>query len=175
MPVYRFKNKTPRIDASVYMAPGATVIGDVTLEKNVSIWFNCVLRGDCEAITVGEDSNIQDLTMCHADYGSPLVIGKRVTIGHNCVIHGCRIEDDCLIGMGAVVMNKAVIGHGSIVAAGTVVLQGAEIPPFSMVTGIPGKVKRRMDENVVQMLRMPSNSYAQRAADYSSDDFEKLD
>lgn len=174
MPVYRFKDKTPRMDASAYLAPGATLIGDVTLEKNASVWFNCVLRGDCDAITVGEDSNIQDLTMCHADYDIPLVIGKRVTIGHNCVIHGCRIEDDCLIGMGAVVMNNAVIGHGSIVAAGTVVLENTEIPPFSMVTGVPGKIKRRMEEDIVEILRLPADNYARRAEDYAGNDFEKI-
>jgi len=174
MSIYRFNEKSPQLDPTAYVAPGATLIGDVTLAANVSVWFNCVLRGDCDAIIVGENSNIQDLTMCHADYDVPLVIGKGVTIGHNCVIHGCHIEDDCLIGMGAVVMNHAVIGRGSIVAAGTVVLEKTVIPPFSLVTGVPGKIKSQMDESMIEILRLPAENYAQRAVDYTSDKFEKI-
>ena len=174
MSIYRFNEKSPQLDPTAYVAPGATLIGDVTLAANASVWFNCVLRGDCDAIIVGENSNIQDLTMCHADYDVPLVIGKGVTIGHNCVIHGCRIEDDCLIGMGAVVMNRAVIGRGSIVAAGTVVLEKTVIPPFSLVTGVPGKIKSQMDESMIEILRLPAENYAQRAVDYTSDKFEKI-
>ena len=174
MPIYRFNNKTPHVPPSAFIAPGATLIGDVTLAKNTSVWFNCVLRGDCNAIIVGENSNIQDLTMCHTDYDVPLVIGKRVTIGHNCVIHGCRIEDDCLIGMGAMVMNHAVIGRGSIVAAGAVVLEKTQIPPFSLVTGLPGKIKSQMEESMLERLQLPAKDYARRAVDYSGAKFEKI-
>ena len=174
MSIYRFKKKTPHISPSAYLAPGATLIGDVTLAENTSVWFNCVLRGDCNAIIVGENTNIQDLTMCHSDYDVPLIIGKGVTIGHSCVIHGCRIEDDCLIGMGAMVMNHAVIGRGSIVAAGAVVLEKTIIPPFSLVTGLPGKIKSQMDESMLELLRLPAENYAQRAMDYASSKFEKI-
>ena len=175
MTLYRFNDKIPHVPPSAYIAPGATLIGDVTLAKNVSVWFNCVLRGDCDAIIVGENSNIQDLTMCHADYDVPLVIGKGVTIGHNCVIHGCRIEDNCLIGMGAVVMNQAVVGRGSIVAAGSVVLEKTVIPPFSLVTGAPAKIKKQMDESVIEILRLPAENYARRAVDYAGANFEKIE
>ncbi len=174
MSIYRFNEKTPNVHPSAYVAPGAALIGDVTLAENASVWFNCVLRGDCDAIIVGKNSNIQDLSMCHAEYNTPLVIGKGVTIGHNCIIHGCHIEDDCLIGMGAVVMNHAVIGRGSIVAAGTVVLEKTVIPPFSLVTGVPGKIKSQMDESMVEVLRLPAENYAQRAVDYASPIFEKI-
>ncbi|MBF0572143.1 MAG: gamma carbonic anhydrase family protein [Desulfamplus sp.] len=175
MPIYRISNQTPSIHSTVYISPNATIIGNVTIGENSSIWFNCVLRGDCDAIIIGKNTNIQDMTMCHEDYGKPLTIGDGVTIGHKCVVHGCTIEDECLIGMGSIVMNGAKIGRGSIVAAGSVILENTEIPPFSLVAGIPGKIKRQFDESVLELIKLPADNYSQRALDYASDKLEKIE
>jgi len=166
MPIYSLNDRQPRIDHSVYIAPGAAVIGDVTLAENSSVWFNCVLRGDGDAIVVGAQSNIQDLTMLHTDPGFPVAIGKRVTIGHRCIIHGCTIEDNCLIGMGAVIMNGAVIGRGSIVAAGSVVLEKTVVPPFSLLAGVPGKIKRSLERDVLTMIDASVKEYLNRSETY---------
>lgn len=168
MSIYSFNNQTPSIDNRAYIAPNATIIGNVTIGEKSSIWFNCVLRADFDAIVIGKNSNIQDMTMCHEDFGKPLTIGDGVTIGHKCVVHGCTIEDNCLIGMGSIVMNGAKIGRGSIVAAGTVILENTEIPPFSLVTGIPGKIKRQFDESVLELIKLPEDIYSQRAQEYAS-------
>jgi carbonic anhydrase/acetyltransferase-like protein (isoleucine patch superfamily) len=135
---------TPQVDSSCYLAPGSKVAGDVTLQANVGIWFNAVLRGDYEPIIIGEGSNIQDNVSGHVDTGYPLTIGKNVSVGHNAVIHGCTVEDNCLIGMHATVMNGAVIGAGSLVAAGALVLEGTIVPPGSLVAGVPAKVRREL-------------------------------
>jgi carbonic anhydrase/acetyltransferase-like protein (isoleucine patch superfamily) len=168
MPVYQIENWKPEIDDSVYIAPGAVVIGQVRIFQNASIWFNTVVRGDTDLLTIGEETNIQDLSVCHADPGQPLTIGKKVTIGHRCIVHGCTIENDCLIGMGAIVMNGATIGQGSIIAAGTVVLENTTIPPFSMVTGVPGKIKKTLEKDVIDLIHMPADVYTNRAKDYMS-------
>ena len=167
MPIYSIGEHLPQLHESVYLAPGACVIGKVTIGAGSSVWFNCVVRGDEATITIGEDSNIQDLSVCHIDPGKPLVLGDRVTIGHQCVIHGCVIEDDCLIGMGAVVMNGARIGRGSIVGAGAVVLEDTEIPPFSLVVGSPAKVRKTYDESVLKTINRASTTYMERAQRYA--------
>lgn len=136
----------PRIDPSAFVAPSADVVGDVTLGRETSVWYGCVLRGDIAPIRVGEQTNIQDLTVVHVDVDSPTVIGSRVGIGHRAIIHGCTIEDGCLIGMGAIILSGARIGEGSLVAAGAVVTEGAEVPPGSLVIGVPGRVVRQVDE-----------------------------
>jgi carbonic anhydrase/acetyltransferase-like protein (isoleucine patch superfamily) len=168
MAIYRIENTEPMIDPSVFVAPTATIIGNVTIGKNASVWFNTVIRGDSDAVAVGEASNIQDLSMLHVDPGKPVAIGNGVTIGHRCIVHGCIIEDHCLIGMGAIIMNGAVIGHGSIVAAGSVVLEETRIPPFSLVTGIPGKLKRTFDEAVLERIKNSERIYVERAGLYKS-------
>ena len=134
--------------------------------ENSSVWFNTVLRGDMENISIGDESNIQDLSMGHADPGFPLVLGNRVTIGHHCVVHGCRIEDDCLIGMGAILMNGVKIGRGSIVGAGAVVLEGTEVPPFSMIAGSPAKVRKTYEESILEDIRGMSQIYVKRTIRY---------
>ena len=166
MPVYKLDNITPKIDPSAYIAENATIIGNVSIEKNSSVWFNCVLRGDSDKISIGQKTNIQDLTICHCDPGAPLIIGNRVTVGHRSIIHGCFIEDYCLIGMGAIVMNHAKIGRGSIIAAGAVILENTEIPPYSLVVGTPGKVKKTFDKDVIDRNNKIALSYYEKSKNY---------
>ena len=129
-----------RFDPSAFIAPGAGVTGDVTLGARVSVWFGTVVRGDSDRVEVGDDTNLQDLTLVHQDEGMPGIIGSRVTVGHRAIIHGCTIEDDCLIGMGAILLSGARIGAGSLVAAGSLVKEGQIIPPGSLVVGAPARV-----------------------------------
>ncbi|MFE0105548.1 gamma carbonic anhydrase family protein [Streptomyces sp. NPDC059009] len=138
--------KEPKVDPAAFTAPTSVLVGDVTLGAGASAWYGAVLRGDCEAIVVGADANIQDNCTLHADPGFPLTVGERVSVGHNAVLHGCTVEDDCLVGMGATVLNGAVIGAGSLVAAQALVPQGMEVPPGSLVAGVPAKVRRPLTE-----------------------------
>nr|WP_320194335.1 gamma carbonic anhydrase family protein [uncultured Desulfobacter sp.] len=165
MTLYAFKNIRPEIHDSVFVAPTAQIMGDVHIAKDASVWFQTVIRGDTATISIGERTNIQDLSMCHADEGVPLTVGDGVTVGHQCCLHGCTIEDDCLIGMGATVMNHAVIGKGSVVAAGAVVLEKTIVPPYSLVVGSPGKVKKTYEnkEEITQVLKVSSDLYAKKA------------
>ncbi|HKK28572.1 MAG TPA: gamma carbonic anhydrase family protein, partial [Gemmatimonadota bacterium] len=144
---------------SAFVAPSADVIGDVELGEDASVWYQCVLRGDIAPIRVGERTNIQDLTMVHVDPDTPCLIGSRVGIGHRAIIHACTIEDDCLIGMGAIVLSGATIGRGSLVAAGAVVTEGMEVPPESLVVGLPGKVIRRVDGRLRKRMRRTVEDY----------------
>ena len=138
-----YRGVSPKIAASAYVDASAQVIGDVTLGERSSIWPNVTARGDVHYIRIGDDTNIQDNSVLHCDAGLfPLEIGHRVTVGHLAMLHGCTIEDDCLIGIGAVVLNGARIGRGSVIAAGAVVPEGMQVPPESMVMGVPAKVKR---------------------------------
>jgi len=170
MTLYSFKTHTPQIHKSVFIAPTAQIIGNVNIKEKSSIWFHSVLRGDFDQIIIGEKTNIQDLCMCHADKNIPLKIGNSVTIGHRSIIHGCTIKDKCLIGMGAIVMNKAVIGRDSVVAAGAVVLEKTIIPPYSLVIGSPGKIKKtyKNREEIEQRLRTMSEDYLKNAENFSS-------
>lgn len=128
-----------------YIHTSAVLIGNVTLGRDASVWPTAVLRGDSDAIIIGDETNVQDGTIVHVDPGLPVRVGNRVTIGHRAVIHGCTIEDECLIGIGAVVLNGAVIGTGSIIGAGAVVPEGTMVPPSSVVLGVPGKIVRAVD------------------------------
>jgi carbonic anhydrase/acetyltransferase-like protein (isoleucine patch superfamily) len=134
-------DRLPRLHVGAWAAPGAVLVGDVDVGKDASVWYGAVIRADGARITIGDASNIQDGCVVHTDPGLPVTIGARVTVGHRVVLHGCVIEDDVLIGMGAMVMNGAVVGRGSLVAAGAVVLEGTTIPPGSLVAGLPGKVR----------------------------------
>jgi carbonic anhydrase/acetyltransferase-like protein (isoleucine patch superfamily) len=134
------------IDPSAFIARGAVVLGDVHLGRDVSVWYNAVVRGDAERITVGDGTNIQDLSMVHADPGVPCVVGRRVTVGHRAILHGCTVGDGCMIGMGAILLNGVRVGEGSVVGAGAVLTEGTEVPPGSLVLGVPGKVVRPVDE-----------------------------
>jgi len=133
----------PRIHPTAFVHPAAHVIGDVTVGARASVWPTAVLRGDGDAITIGEESNVQDGTIIHVDPGVPCTIGARVAIGHRAVVHGATVGDDCLIGMGAILLNRVVVGSGTIVAAGAVCREGMEIPADSLVVGVPGKVIRQ--------------------------------
>lgn len=143
--VCAYQGRWPQLHESVFLADGARVIGDVSLGKDCSIWFNTVVRGDVHTIVVGEQTNIQDGAVIHCTFKkASTTIGRRVSIAHLAMIHGCTIEDECLIGMQAIVMDGAVIGRGSIVGAGAVVTQGTQIPPRSLVLGAPAKVVREV-------------------------------
>lgn len=138
-----FKDKTPKIQGA-YVAEDASVIGDVVLKENASIWYGVVLRGDVDQIVIGENTSIQDNSVAHCATGLPTIIGNNCVVGHNAIIHSCVVEDNCLIGMGAVLLDGCHIGTGSIVAAGTVVSPNKVIPPNSMVMGVPGRVVRQL-------------------------------
>ncbi|MFF7975073.1 DapH/DapD/GlmU-related protein [Streptomyces sp. NPDC007905] len=155
--------KEPRIDSEAFVAPTASVIGDVSLRSGTSVWYGAVLRGDVEGIEVGANSNVQDNCTLHADPGFPVSVGERVSIGHNAVVHGATVEDDCLIGMGATVLNGAVIGAGSLVAAQALVPQGLVVPPGSLVAGVPAKVKRALSAEERQGITLNGTMYAELA------------
>ncbi|CAL2055239.1 MULTISPECIES: gamma carbonic anhydrase family protein [Streptomyces] len=155
--------KEPRVDAEAFVAPTASVIGDVTLGAGASVWYGAVVRGDVETITVGARANVQDNVTLHADPGFPVTIGERVSIGHNAVVHGATVEDDCLIGMGATVLNGAVIGAGSLVAAQALVPQGMVVPAGSLVAGVPAKVRRELSAEEQEGVTLNGTLYADLA------------
>jgi carbonic anhydrase/acetyltransferase-like protein (isoleucine patch superfamily) len=146
-----------------WIAPTASVIGNVKIGSEVGIWFGCVIRGDQEAITIGDRTNIQDNCVFHTDPGFPVTVGKGCTIGHKAMIHGCTIGDNSLIGMGAIVLNGAGIGRNCLIGAGALIPEGKQIPDNSLVMGMPGKVIRQLDENAVQGLRNSADHYVQNA------------
>jgi carbonic anhydrase/acetyltransferase-like protein (isoleucine patch superfamily) len=154
----------PKIDDDAFVAPTAVVVGAVTMGARASIWYGAVARADHETIEIGADSNVQDGCTLHSDPGFPLVLGRGVTVGHNVVLHGARVDDDVLVGMGSVVMNGAHIGSGSIVAAGAVVPPGTEVPPNSVVAGVPAKVVRPATEDDLEHIRGNAASYSERLA-----------
>ncbi|MBM7088264.1 gamma carbonic anhydrase family protein [Streptomyces sp. NPDC012461] len=156
-------DKEPAVHEEAFVAPTASVIGDVTLHERASVWYGAVLRGDVERITVGAHSNIQDNCTLHADPGFPVTVGRRVSVGHNAVVHGATVEDDCLVGMGATVLNGAVIGEGSLVAAQALVPQGMRVPPGSLVAGVPAKVRRELTAEERAGLTLNGTLYAELA------------
>ena len=168
MTAYALDGVEPEIHETAWIAPGAHVMGKITLEAKTSVWFGAVLRGDNERITLGEGSNIQENCVLHTDMGYPLTIGRNCTIGHTAILHGCIIEDGALIGMGATVLNGAVIGAGSLVGAGALVTEGKVIPPGSMVLGSPGKVVKELDPAVRANLEKSAQSYQANAARFRS-------
>ncbi len=158
----------PRIHPTAFVAPGATVIGNVTVGEQASIWFGAVLRGDNEPITIGARSNIQDLTLVHVMRDThPTVIGDDVTVGHSAVVHGATIEDRCLIGMGAILLNGVRVGSESIVAAGSLLPEGFEVPPRSLVMGSPAKVRRGLTAEEVESIRGYASRYVTYRLDYT--------
>ncbi len=146
-PIYSFAGDTPDIHPSAFIAPTASIIGRAMLAEDASAFYGVSVRADTAAISVGSGSNLQDNVVLHADPGFPCTVGARVSVGHSAVVHGCTVEDDCLIGMSATILNGAVIGAGSLVAAGAVVLEGTVIPPRSLVAGVPAKVRRELTDD----------------------------
>jgi carbonic anhydrase/acetyltransferase-like protein (isoleucine patch superfamily) len=158
--------RAPRIAASAYIAPSADVIGSVDLGENSSVWFQCVLRGDIEPIRVGANSNIQDGTVIHTMKGAPAIVGDGVTVAHRVVLHGCTVENHCLIGMGSVLLNHVHVGEGSIVAAGALVAENTVIPPRSLYMGVPARLRREVTEDELAFIKMHANHYLQYKASY---------
>jgi carbonic anhydrase/acetyltransferase-like protein (isoleucine patch superfamily) len=150
---------TPRVHPESWVAPNASVVGNVRLAEKVSIWYSASLRAEFDPIDVGPGSNVQDGCTVHADPGFPVTIGARVTVGHNAVLHGCTVEDDCLIGMGAIVGNGAVIGAGSLIAPGAVLPQGMVVPPRSLVAGVPAKVRRELTDDEIKVAGINAPAY----------------
>jgi carbonic anhydrase/acetyltransferase-like protein (isoleucine patch superfamily) len=151
------------IHPTAFIAPTAVVLGDVTLGPRASVWYQAVLRGDMAAIIIGEATNLQDGTIVHVDEGQPAVIGARVGVGHRAILHGCTVEDDCLIGMGSVLLNGVRIGTGSVVGAGAVVLEELQVPPGSLVVGVPARVVRPVDDALRARIRGTWQHYVAEA------------
>ncbi len=156
-----FRGARPAVASSAYIDPSAVLIGDVTVGPRSSVWCNVSVRADTSSVTIGEDTSIQDNSCLHEDADAPLRIGDRVVVGHSCTVHGCDVEDDCLIGMGSTILSKARIGAGSIVAAGAVVLGGTNVPPRSLVAGVPAKVKRAVSDAEVERTRINAAHYVE--------------
>ena len=165
--LYDLENKKIQNSGDNWVAPNANVIGDVTLEKNTSIWFNATLRGDIENIYVGEGSNIQDGSVLHTDPGYPLKIGKNVTVGHLVMLHGCTIGDNSLIGIGAVILNNAKIGNNCVIGAKALITENKEIPDNSLVVGSPGRVIRKLTEDEIKAVKENAIRYQENWKKYS--------
>jgi carbonic anhydrase/acetyltransferase-like protein (isoleucine patch superfamily) len=168
MPQYRLGDKRPSVDTTAFVAPDATLVGDVRLGPQASIWFQAVARGDNEPIVIGAQSNVQEGAVLHADPGYPLTIGERVTIGHQAMVHGCTIGEGSLIGIQAVVLNGAKIGKHCLVGAGAVVTERKEFPDRSLILGAPAKVVRQLSDEDVKNLEANATGYAERAAVFAS-------
>jgi carbonic anhydrase/acetyltransferase-like protein (isoleucine patch superfamily) len=164
--LHSFDGHEPDVAEGAYVAPSADLIGRVLVETGACVLFSAVLRGDTERIAVGAGSNVQDGVVIHADPGFPATIGTGVSIGHNATIHGCQIDNDCLIGMSATIMNGATIGRESLVAAGAVVLEGTVIPRRSLVAGVPAKVIRELSDDDVVAIRRNAEHYQEKTTQY---------
>ncbi len=165
-----YRGVLPRIAVSAYVDPSAQVIGDVAIGERASIWPNVTVRGDVHYIRIGDESNIQDNTVCHVEHDLwPLIVGNRVTVGHSATLHGCVIEDECLIGIGAIILNGARVGTGSIIAAGALVPEGMQVPPRSMVMGVPGKVRRQVTEAETERIREGCANYVRYRQTYKEE------
>jgi carbonic anhydrase/acetyltransferase-like protein (isoleucine patch superfamily) len=160
------RGRRPAVAESAYIDDSAQVIGDVTLGELTSVWPNVTIRADIAPVKIGDGTNIQDNSCLHVDDDDPLTIGKYVVVGHSCTVHGCTIEDGCLIGMGAIILNGAKIGAGSIVGAGALVLENQEIPPRSVVLGAPAKVRREVTDEQLAAIRENAERYVRLSREY---------
>lgn len=158
----------PDSGSAAFVAGNATIIGDVMIGSDASIWFGAVIRADKDRIVLGSRSNVQDNAVLHTSKGHPLIIGDLVSVGHGAILHGCAIGDMVLVGMGAIIMNGAVIGEGSILGAGTVITEGAQVPPGSVVLGVPGKVVKQVSDNQRQYIKNNALSYCTLAKEYGN-------
>jgi carbonic anhydrase/acetyltransferase-like protein (isoleucine patch superfamily) len=166
--VVAFLSTRIEVDPTAYIAPNAVLVGEVSVGEHSSVWFGCVLRGDLAPIRLGHSTNVQDLTVVHVDDDCPTEIGDRVTIGHRCVIHGCRIEDNVLVGMGSVLLTGCHIGRGAFVAAGSVVREGFVVPDNTVVAGVPARVKGQVTKELRERIRYGADSYVTCADGYRS-------
>lgn len=153
------RGRAPQLHPESWVAPNASLIGQVSLAARASVWYSATLRAEAEPIEIGVDTNIQDGVTIHVDKEFPVRVGARVSVGHNAVLHGCTIEDDSLVGMGAIILNGAVVGAGSLIAAGAVIPQGMVVPPRSLVSGVPGRVRRELSEAEVRNNRHNASAY----------------
>lgn len=164
--IFEYKGKKPKIGKNVFIAPTAVIVGDVEIGDHASIWYGVVIRGDLAPVTIGENSNIQDNCTVHTDTAHPAVIAENVTVGHNAVVHGCTVEADCLIGIGAVVLNGACIKAGSVVASGSVVKEGQIVGPRHLVAGVPAMLRKELTEDDVRKFGGPLRTYLELAKEY---------
>ncbi len=169
MPLYCLGDSTPQLAAGAWTAPSADLIGVVRLGARASVWFGAVIRADNTPILIGEESNIQDGAVCHSDPGFPLTIGARVTVGHQAILHGCTISDDCLIGLGTRILNGATIEFECIVGAGALITEGKHFASGSLIVGSPARVIRQLTDKEKQMLRASAAHYAEKAARYAAE------
>ncbi|MDA0657225.1 MAG: gamma carbonic anhydrase family protein [Planctomycetota bacterium] len=165
---YQIAFRPQQISPTAFLAPNATVLGDVTIGKESSVWFGSVLRGDCERIVVGDRTNIQDGCILHADPDVPCLIGNDVTIGHGAIVHGAQISDGVLIGMRATILNRVNIGPGCLIAAGTLVTEGSTLPANSVIMGTPGRVVREVNDRDREMILHAARHYVEAAAAYGT-------
>jgi carbonic anhydrase/acetyltransferase-like protein (isoleucine patch superfamily) len=165
--IIQYKNRLPKLHPTVYVADGAKIIGDVEIGEYSGIWFNTVIRGDVNVIRIGSRTNVQDNSVLHVTTKTaPLNIGSDITIGHSALLHGCTIEDYCLIGMGAIILDNAYIHQNSMIAAGAIVLEGFHVPEGVLVAGIPAKIKRPLTEEEKQFIRRSAENYVSYAQEY---------
>lgn len=169
MPIYTLPHKTPQIDTTAWIAPNATVIGDVRLGAGANVWWNAVLRGDNDPITIGTNTNVQDGSVLHTDAGVPLTLGSNVTVGHLVMLHGCTVGDNSLIGIGAVILNRAVIGRNCIVGANTLIPEGKTYPDGVLILGSPGKVVRPLEPEEIARLAHSASHYVDNAKRYAQE------
>ncbi len=164
--VYKLGDKTPQLDGNNYIAPNATIIGDVILGRGANVWWNVVIRGDNDRITLGENVNIQDGAVLHTDDGVPLTLEREVSVGHMAMLHGCTVKQGSLIGIKAVVLNRAIVGRDCLVGANSLIPEGKVIPDRSLVVGSPGRVVRQLTDDEVAMVRGIAQHYMDNAARY---------
>ncbi|PLX34004.1 MAG: gamma carbonic anhydrase family protein [Hyphomicrobiales bacterium] len=169
MTLYSLGELTPQLpeEGAYWTAPNASLIGNIRLERNASVWFGAVLRGDIEQILIGPDSNVQDNCVCHTDRNFPLTLGAGCTVGHNAVLHGCTVGDNSLIGIGATVLNGAVIGNNCVIGAHALIPEGREIPDNSLVVGMPGRVVRQLKDEDIEHLRWSAAHYVRQWRKYA--------
>lgn len=160
---HSFESKKPNIHPTCFVAPSADVIGDVILEQDCSVWFGAVLRGDNDNITIGRGSNVQDGVIIHVDPDRPCKVGENCVVGHRAVLHGCTLEDGCLVGIGAIVLNNAVIGKGCLVGAGALVTEGKVLEPGHLYMGVPAKKVRSLSQTEIDSIQRNANGYQERA------------
>lgn len=161
--ILSYKGISPTIASDTFIAPTATIIGNVKIEKGANIWYGTVVRGDMAAIRIGVNTNIQDNCTIHTDINKPAIIGDHVTVGHNAVVHGCTVESNCLVGMNAVVLSGAHLKTGSIIAAGALIKEGQVAGPFQLLAGMPAVVKKVLSEEILEILELPVEEYLELA------------